>query len=61
MDAFLKHVNVNCQYTYNVNGLISENAETQVTSRTPKSLSSSVCDNKDNFIANNGIIAFIFK
>lgn len=42
--AFIKHVNVNCQYNYNVVPLIKEQNETPVKHRTDHSLSSSVCD-----------------
>lgn len=59
MDAFLKHVNVNCQYTYNVNGLINENVEHPSASRTPKSLSSSLWDNGDNYKPNEGIVSYL--
>lgn len=42
--AFIKHINVNCQYNYNVNNLISENSSTPVKNNAHKSFSS-VCDN----------------
>jgi hypothetical protein len=42
IEAFIKHININCQYTYNVSGLISENPETPVKNTGPKSLSSSL-------------------
>ena len=42
IQAFIKHINVNCQYNYNVIGLITESSDTPVKAMTPKSLSSSV-------------------
>lgn len=42
--GFIKHINVNCQYNYNVNNLISENPETPAKTKAAKSFSSSVWD-----------------
>ena len=42
--VFIKHVNVNCQYNYNVISLINENNDTPSKQKTTKSLSSSICE-----------------
>ena len=42
ISAFIKHVNVNCQYNYNVISLINENSDTPSKQKPTISLSSSV-------------------
>ncbi|CAI2374017.1 unnamed protein product [Moneuplotes crassus] len=55
--GFIKHINVNCQYSYNVNNLISDSSqtpdrvETPVKAKTPQSFASSTCDHKEDHAA----------
>lgn len=51
IQTFIKHINVNSQYNYNVSGLISENSSTPVKNMTPKSLSASLCENSNDDIS----------
>ncbi|CAI2374978.1 unnamed protein product [Moneuplotes crassus] len=58
--GFIKHINVNCQYNYNVNNLISETpqtpvrcetpskSETSLKKRTPQSFTSSTCGQRED-------------